>query len=636
MGAQIFFDNYSPAGDLVVAACCFMIFVLLATSYVNKTKVFAIYLNIVGFLLAAALSNVFYHNLYTRITDGNYVAVYILRVFFHAILFSNLLLYVVYIVELQRLERDKRIPIILIAATIYLTVIVVDIVTTINGAGFRLDASGVKVSGMNIFLCGYVAFVVLIVSIIIIFRKRLYKRVMTGFYGTIAISFWVLYMQGVHGQSSFTVASFLFPTIAMLYLIHSNPYDIEIGAISVRALEDMVQYNYKRGRELILMSLYLPDFDMEGKTFPKEVQEVIRRFSSEFFKEAVLFRISNGHIILVAKTSLNANYGERITNILEAFYAEYEKYRYDYKIVMGTSIEEISRKNEYVSFIRSIHQSMKMNQVHFVEEKDETAFKEYEYILAELADIYAKKDLEDERVLAYCQPVYHLKTGKYDTAEALMRLKLPKLGIVYPDKFISLAEDNGFIHVLTEIILHKTCREIKRLLEAGYELNRISVNISALEMRDEAFVSDVSRIIRDSAIPEEKIAMEITESRSDQDFMVLKRIIEQLKQKGILFYLDDFGTGYSNMERILELPFDIIKFDRSLVIASDANERSEKMVGSLAGMFAELQYSVLYEGVETEGDEMRCAHMSANYLQGYKYSRPVPISELRHFFSMAE
>ena len=102
---------------------------------------------------------------------------------------------------------------------------------------------------------------------------------------------------------------------------------------------------------------------------------------------------------------------------------------------------------------------------------------------------------------------------------------------------------------------------------------------------------------------------------------------------GIKFYLDDFGTGYSNMERILELPFDIIKFDRSLVAASDGNERYEKMIDSLAKMFSELKYSVLYEGVETEGDEERCKAMAAKYLQGYKYSRPIPISELRNYFS---
>jgi EAL domain-containing protein (putative c-di-GMP-specific phosphodiesterase class I) len=266
-------------------------------------------------------------------------------------------------------------------------------------------------------------------------------------------------------------------------------------------------------------------------------------------------------------------------------------------------------------------------------EEDVLKFREAEYILGELVDIFKKKDLDDPRVLVYCQPVYSIKTKKYDTAEALMRLDLPKKGIVFPDKFIPLAEEYGFIHILTEIILKKTCDEIKSLLSEGYDFKRISVNVSALEMRDDGFTDDVSSIIADSGIPDSKIAFEITESQSETDFMALKQKIDEMKGRGIKFYLDDFGTGYSNMERILELPFDIIKFDRSLVIASDSDERSKRMVKSLASMFSDTDYSVLYEGIETEEDEERCIGMSASYLQGYRYSKPIPINELKNYFS---
>ena len=214
-----------------------------------------------------------------------------------------------------------------------------------------------------------------------------------------------------------------------------------------------------------------------------------------------------------------------------------------------------------------------------------------------------------------------------------MRLKLPDIGMVFPDQFIPIAEEHGYIHVLTEIILKKTCDEIKRLIAEGYDVNRISVNVSVLELRDEEFIKDVDKIIGDSDIPNGKVAIEITESQNDSDFMLMKNKIEELKDRGIKLYLDDFGTGYSNMERIMELPFDIIKFDRSLVLASDSDERSEKMVGSLASMFTELNFSVLYEGVENDVDERRCINMSASYLQGYKYSRPIPIYELNKFFS---
>ncbi|MBR1740610.1 MAG: EAL domain-containing protein, partial [Lachnospiraceae bacterium] len=95
---------------------------------------------------------------------------------------------------------------------------------------------------------------------------------------------------------------------------------------------------------------------------------------------------------------------------------------------------------------------------------------------------------------------------------------------------------------------------------------------------------------------------------------------------------DDFGTGYSNFERIMELPFDIIKFDRSMVLASASDGKSEKMVSSLASMFDDMDYAVLYEGVETPMDEEKCVQMRAKYLQGYKYSKPIPIEQLTEYF----
>jgi EAL domain-containing protein (putative c-di-GMP-specific phosphodiesterase class I) len=252
-------------------------------------------------------------------------------------------------------------------------------------------------------------------------------------------------------------------------------------------------------------------------------------------------------------------------------------------------------------------------------------------ILKEIADIAARKDPEDPRVLVYCQPVYNIRTGKYDTAEALMRLQLADLGLVFPDQFIPLAEENGYIHVLTQIILSKTCRAIRTLMSEGFEIERISVNVSALELRDQDFCGDIDEIIGRSGVDAGRIAIELTESRNDSDFMLMKEKIEELKGKGITFYLDDFGTGYSNMERILELPFDIIKFDRSMVIAGSQDKRSEQVLGSLADLFSKLDYSVLYEGVEDEKDEEMCRSLNASYLQGYKYSKPIPISELRKF-----
>ena len=617
--------TFSPVGNITVVTICFVMIILILFSYIRRSHSFRIFLSLVAFLVLAALADILS---YSFVGFGADSFVYTLRCVYHMFLYAIFLGFVLYICEITRLEQKKRIPFMAAAIAIFLIVVGLDIVGTlmaILGAG----ASDVEsLERRSVFIFGYAAFMILLVVLILYVRNRLYRRVMQGFYGAMAVSVAVLLLQGINRQSSFTVATFLYPIIAMFYIMHSNAYDAELGAIDRRALEDWVRFNHEKKNEFKFMSLCLPQFNEDGRVLPEALQATIRRFAADFFRGGVLAQVGRGHIILFFRKDRNKDYEDRVKRILEAFQKEYERFGYDYWLVIGDSMEEISAKNEYVSFIHSIHRRMPLNTTHYVEEIDVRQFNRTENILRQLRDIQGKRDPEDPRILAYCQPVFNLRTGRYDTAEALMRLQLEDVGFVMPSEFIPLAEENGCIHALTEIILGKTCAAIHGLLEQGCDIERISVNVSALELKDDGFCEDILRIIERSGIPGEKIAIELTESQTDSDYLLMKSKIGELHKQGIKFYLDDFGTGYSNMERIMELPFDIIKFDHSMVLASGKSERSRQIVISLANMFAALNYAVLYEGVETDGDESRCKDMCASYLQGFKYSRPVPIEEL--------
>ena len=633
--ALIGIDNYSPVGDVAVVAMCLVIVIMLLTSYVSRTRSFHIFLGIVGLLAAAAVVNIAYHGLLSTGNQGLISLVYVLRVLYQAVLFNVLFLFALYATVVSGMEHSRARAVAIGSTVLLVVVIVLDIVMTATGIGFQVTESGQVVSRTNLFLIGYVLFVVLIVVLVRRVGKLLYKRVVYGFLGIIVVSVAIRLGQLPLHESSLTTMTFVFPVIAMLYLMHSNPYNVSLGAVDRRALEDMVGTLHERQEHFVFMSLLMPDFDSEGREFPDEIKALVRKFSAEDFKGCILFQIGNGHLLLIAPTKRNPNFESRITGILEHFMQHYHRFQFPYTIVIGESIGEIGEKNEYVSFVQDVHRSTPENTVHRVNPEDVARFNRNEYVLQELADIYAKRDLEDPRVLAFCQPVFNIQTGRFDTAEALMRLQLDGVGMVFPDQFIPMAENHGYIHALTEIILHKTCREIRRLADEGFQISRISVNVSVLELKDEAFCDDISRIIGSNGISGESVAIELTESRSEADFVIMKEKIEELRRQGIRFYLDDFGTGYSNMERIMELPFDIIKFDRSLVIASGTGERSERLVENLAQMFKDMDYSVLYEGVEDDADEKRCRDMFASYLQGYKYSRPVPIEQLREFLPKA-
>ncbi|MBO4374172.1 MAG: EAL domain-containing protein [Lachnospiraceae bacterium] len=636
MGAQIYLDNYSPVGDITVMAVCMTIFALLFGSYIKKNKNSGIFINIVIYLGLAAIADVIYHVSYGNITNGDFRFVNIIRIIYHALLFSDLLLYVVYIVALLDLKGVRKKIIMANSMALYILVIAGDVFVSVFTIGISTDPANRSYRMINVFLVGYILFLIIIVILTLRYGRHIYKRVMMGFYATIGLSLIILVSQGRHNQNSFTVVSFIPPTIAILYLLHSNPIDAMLGAADTDSLVDSINYYRRIKKKFLFVSLHLKEIDQENTKLPDELRDMIRNTAGRISKVGSLYQLSPGHFIFIARKDRNLDYIEKCKSMLGSVREKLDQFAYTYRIVVGESIDEISLNNEYPSFIRDIEHRMAATGIHIADDSDIKRFRENKYILAQLADICQKNDPDDSRVLAWCQPVYSLKTGKYDTAETLMRLDLPETGIVAPYKFIDAAEQNGYIHTLTCIILKKTCDEIRKLLDEGYDFKRLSVNLSVLDLREEDLSRTALSIIRNAGIPENKIAFEITETQSEYDFIMIKSRIEELKDHGIKFYLDDFGTGFSNMERILELPFDIIKFDRSLVIASDMNARSEKMVGSLAGLFAQLDYAVLYEGIEDQKDEERCRNMSASYLQGYKYSRPIPIGELRNFFEKAE
>lgn len=624
-------ENYNPASEITVLAVCFIMMVLLTVSFKVRMKTYRVFAVMLWMLVTATMADLALHFLLALRPDTSIQVFYGLRALYHVLLFAMLYLFVIYSCEATALAPRKRKPFIICALVLLIAFSVVDVVGIYTGRTMHIIDGRISFDGSEVFAAGYILFVLLLAVLLYQVRRRLYKRVMLGFFAVYLVSVTLLAVARIRMQSTFTASTFLFPLIAVMYLLHSNPYDAMLGANDLRGLNNLIHYSDERRTEFLFLSLYMRELDESGTTMSDELKSLIRHVAESYYRRSVLFQVSNGHMLLMVPKDKNKDWPTRTEAILKQFNVEYERFRYDYKLVIGESTPELNRKNDYISFIRSIHARIPENTIHRVVPDDRDKFRNYEAILREVADIAAKRDPKDPRVLVYCQPVFNIRTGKYDTAEALMRLQLEGLGTVFPDQFISLAEDNGYIHALTEIILSKTCRAIHALVAEGYDIARISVNVSALELRDQEFCGDINRIIHDSGVDAERIAIELTESRNDSDFMLMKQKIEELKEQGITFYLDDFGTGYSNMERILELPFDIIKFDRSMVVAGAQDKRSEQVLGSLASLFSKLEYSVLYEGVEDERDEEMCRGLNASYLQGYKYSKPVPISELKNF-----
>ena len=140
-------------------------------------------------------------------------------------------------------------------------------------------------------------------------------------------------------------------------------------------------------------------------------------------------------------------------------------------------------------------------------------------------------------------------------------------------------------------------------------------------------------IINDNGINPEHIRLELTESAMFDDFETVLYNMEKLNQSGIKFYLDDFGTGYSNIERIIGCPFYTIKFDKSLLYKALNNDGVSDLMSHMISVFKKQGFVLLIEGVEDDTQNSYCIEQGFDYIQGYKYSKPHPVIELKNYFN---
>lgn len=272
----------------------------------------------------------------------------------------------------------------------------------------------------------------------------------------------------------------------------------------------------------------------------------------------------------------------------------------------------------------------------------EQAGKDNFYIKAEDTAIsLSKRRMEVEKAIkhaikydgfqVYYQPIYSTKEGKMTSAEALLRMNDPELGFVPPDEFITIAERTGSIIKIGEIVLKKVCRFIKEHDLQALGIEYVEVNLSVIQCLQEHFADKVKDILDKYGIKPEMINLEITETAANSSPKMLIHNMMQMYQAGISFSLDDFGSGYSNMGAILELPLDMIKFDKTLVDTMDKSQKGNIVFRGSVAMIKQMDMKIVAEGIETKEQKETMEALDIEFLQGYYFSRPVPENEFINY-----
>ena len=624
----LFYQNYQVAGDIMAVVICIATLFLLNSAYAVKGKNLVVFKRAIILCLLASWTSMGYHMMVQNITSKNVIGIYICRATSYICLIWVYVCFFIYIRNIVGLRKSfamaMNFSIIGVAALVSLWILL----TPVTKLGFYIDENLVVHQNYytDIFRYIYSYFSVSVITLLLAYRKNFIGKMFRCICCVMSLSFLLMVIQDHFMNTSFICASFTLPIFMVLFLYHHNSYEVETGMLDHHAFDAYIRDMQKKNFSAIFVSF--PDLTYEKLS---DLSTHLFRFNDKYLMDSCSFRLRDNKMVLVYQKERNKNYEKTLGELYDAFMEMFEEKHNDFRMVLMDSVSELNYGEDYIALCEYLERHMPINTVYTCEAVDIKGFLQMKKILRELQDIYTKDDLNDERVKVYCQPVLNTRIGKFTTAEALMRLELPEIGLVYPDQFIGMAERHGYIHVLSKIILHKTCGHIRYFMEHGYEIDRISINFSMQELHMASFSRDITEIIEANGVPFEKIAVELTESRNEKDFKRVKSIIKELQGLGIKFYLDDFGTGYSNFERIIGLPIDIIKFDRSLTILASKNDESRFMVGSFSEIFKKADYQILFEGVEDENDENQCIDMDAMYLQGYKYSKPIPIEQLDSF-----
>lgn len=622
---NIIYENYEPTGDIITLAICFVLFCLINASYITKSKTFDIFkVNIIALMFSGVFSLI-YHHLLNNLSANLIIPIYLNRGLHYLCLLLQLVLFNIYLIELGDIPNKKKNYIFLITSGILFGTF--EVLTPLTKIGFYIDKNlnvyeNYKIEMFRFFYCFYFG---IILFYLIKYRKRFITSIVKCLIQIFVISFVVMTIQSLYYQTSYVCAIFLLPIITVLFLVHYKPYDINSGTLDLNVFKNYMKD--LQGKNFVMIFLYLEDFSKKDDIFKTLRLEYYNFYKKYFNKNSYVFSLNENLMVLVCK-DLDIKNTLDLFNKFDSFY---NQFKINYKLNVVSSKLDINNIKDYILFNEYINDKLKINDKYISTQKDYEDFIKINYIIKELEDIKNKNDLNDERVLVYCQPVFNAYTNKFDSAESLMRLKLQDIGLIQPNLFIPIAEKYDYIHILSKIILNKTCINLKNFLTNNYEISRISVNFSIQELKEDNFCDNIINIIKQNNIPFDKIAIELTESKNTKDFELVKNKIDILKKYGIKFYLDDFGTGYSNFERIMELPIDVIKFDISMITLLNKNNGYEYMVNNFANIFKTLGYDILFEGVETKKDEMNCKKMYANYLQGYFYSKPIPMNELTNY-----
>lgn len=226
------------------------------------------------------------------------------------------------------------------------------------------------------------------------------------------------------------------------------------------------------------------------------------------------------------------------------------------------------------------------------------------------------------------QPIFDTQTNKLIGTEALIRWNHREKGIIYPHKFIGIAEKTGLIISIGEWVLFNACEQNKKWQDLGYTPLYISINVSMVQLEQPYFYRIVKNVLDKTKLDPKYLQLEITETIFTKNSSLIQENIEEILKMGVKFAIDDFGTGYSSLGQLSEISIGNLKIDRSFINGIEDNPNKRKIIKAVISMARSLNIELTAEGVETEEQLNFLKENRCDMVQGFLLSRPLLPEEI--------
>lgn len=422
--------------------------------------------------------------------------------------------------------------------------------------------------------------------------------------------------------------------IMVLYLMLENPetnLDRRTGLFNQSALVQYMKQLYTKQKKFSAQVLVL-EHSING-SLSIEVERMIKLEIASFLSEipgALVFKNNEDETVLLYEDSIQAE--EAIKVIRQRFEVGWGQdstilIPFSWIYIQDSGIVQEAEDILYlIRYIRQNNKEFQENHFIFVDENVVSTMREEKRVERLIVDA-----MEHGRVEVFYQPIYSTKENCFTSAEALVRIRDEEGNMVPPGVFIEVAEKNGMILRLGEIIFEQVCCFLRDNDLRQYGIHYIEVNLSVVQCVYEQLAEVYIGIMQKYNVSPSLINLEITESASLSAKRILLDNMKKLMDYGVHFSLDDFGTGQSNLNYIIDMPVDIVKFDRVMSNAYFENGKAKYVMDAAMHMIHGLELEIVSEGIETEEQYQTMEELGISYIQGYYFSKPLAAGDFLKF-----